>query len=205
MRIVFIRHGESTGNAGMPTADPATIELTPTGQAQAARTAASWERAPTLIACSPYLRTRQTARPTIDRFPRVPVRILPMEEFTYLDPVRWNGTARSERLPAIERYWQAADPAYRDGGGAESFDDLLGRVGQTLAQLQELLADARVYAFGHGQFMQAMRLSLLHPEWTSRQRMARFRAFDVRYPIHNVDRFDLRRTDGRWTTAAPAP
>jgi len=200
MRVIFIRHGESTGNAGVPSFDLSKLELTPAGHEQAARTAAAWAQAPTLIALSPYLRTHLTAQPTVDRFPQAPVEILPMEEFTYLEPSRWNGTSRTERLPHIEAYWQTADPAYRDGPCAESFDTLLGRVELTLARLQKLPADSLIYAFSHGQFMQAVRVSLLHPQWTSQQRMAHFWPFNAQYPILNVDRLEVRYADGCWTT-----
>ncbi|WP_295853616.1 phosphoglycerate mutase family protein [uncultured Xylophilus sp.] len=110
MQVTFIRHGESTANAGLPSTYPAAIALTPRGHAQAAQVAAAWEQAPALIAVSPFLRTRLTAQPTIARFPQVPVEVLPMEEFTYLEPARWNGTTRDQRLPMITRYWQNADP-----------------------------------------------------------------------------------------------
>ena len=200
MRVIFIRHGESTGNAGEPSFDLSKLALTPVGHEQASQTAAAWKEVPTLIALSPYLRTHLTAQPTIDRFPQVPVEILPIEEFTYLEPSRWNGTSRTERLPHIEAYWQTADPAYRDGPGAESFDILLGRVELTLTSLQKLPTDALVYAFSHGQFMQAVRVSLLHPDWTSRQRMAHFWPFNAKYPILNVDRLEARYTNGRWAT-----
>ncbi|MGJ3650040.1 phosphoglycerate mutase family protein (plasmid) [Sphingomonas sp. GlSt437] len=110
MRAIFIRHGESTGNAGVPCHDLATIELTERGQEQARHVAASWAEAPSLIVTSPYTRTRQTAAPTIARFPAVPVETWPIEEFTYLQPARWNGTASAERMPHLERYWSAADP-----------------------------------------------------------------------------------------------
>lgn len=202
MRVIFIRHGESTGNAGVPSFDLSKLELTSVGHDQAARVASAWETAPTLIALSPYLRTHLTAQPTIDRFPQVPVEILPMEEFTYLEPSRWNGTSRTERLPHIEAYWQTADPAYRDGSGAESFDTLLARVETTLARLEKLPADALVYAFSHGQFMQAVRVSLLNSDWTSQQRMAHFWPFNSRYPILNVDQLEARYANGRWTTIA---
>ena len=208
MRVIFIRHGESTGNAGVPCFDLSKLELTTVGHEQAARTAATWGEAPTLIALSPYLRTHLTARPTIDRFPHVPVEILPMEEFTYLEPSRWNGTSRAERLPHIERYWQTANPAYCDGTGAESFDTLLGRVDRTLARLQELPADTLVFAFSHGQFMQAVRVSLLYSDWTSQQKMAHFWPFNAKYPILNTDQLEVRWADGRWTIEhvdAPKP
>ena len=40
MRAIFIRHGESTGNAGVPCHDLATIELTERGRGQAQHVAA---------------------------------------------------------------------------------------------------------------------------------------------------------------------
>src|SRR3546814_4094184 len=67
MRAIFIRHGESTGNAGVPCHDLAAIELTERGHEQARQVAASWTQAPALIVTSPYTRTRQTAAPTIAR------------------------------------------------------------------------------------------------------------------------------------------
>ena len=80
--------GESTGNAGVPCHDLATIELTERGHEQARAVAASWPEAPALIVTSPYTRTRQTAAPTIARFPDPPVEVWPIEEFTYLQPAR---------------------------------------------------------------------------------------------------------------------
>ncbi len=90
--------------------------------------AASWTETPDLIVTSPYLRTQQTAAATIERFPNVPVEVWPIQEFTYLQPSRWNGTLSSERMPHIERYWAAADPEFYDGDGAESFTTMLRRV-----------------------------------------------------------------------------
>lgn len=202
MHVIFIRHGESTGNAGQPADDLARIELTPTGHAQARRVAAEWSQAPTLIALSPYLRTHLTAQPTRERFAQVPVQVLPMEEFTYLEPSRWRGTTREQRLPHIEAYWQRADPEHQDGPGAESYNTLLQRVQQTLAQLQQLPPDALVYAFSHGQFMQALRVSLLYPHWTAQQQMAHFWPFNARHPVVNGERMGVRWVQGRWQVDA---
>lgn len=198
MHLIFIRHGESTGNAGLPTDDLTRIALTDKGHEQARRIAAEWTEAPTLIALSPYLRTHLTAQPTCERFPQVPVQVLPMEEFTYLEPSRWRGTTRDQRLPHIEAYWQRADPDHQDGPGAESYNTLLRRVRQTLAQLQQLPPDALVYAFSHGQFMQALRLSLLFPHWTAREQMAHFWPFNARHPVLNGERMGVRWAAGRW-------
>ena len=137
MRAVFVRHGQSTGNAGPPCHDLASIELTELGWAQARQVAADWEERPSLIVTSPYLRTQQTAVPTIERFPNVPVEVWPIKEFTYLQPYRWNGTRSAERMSHLERYWTEADPAYCDGEGAKSFGTLLRRAEVTLARLTE--------------------------------------------------------------------
>ena len=120
MRAIFIRHGESTANTGLASADVASIALTQRGEGEASRIAQEWSEVPSLIVTSPFQRTKQTAAPTIARFPGVTVEIWPIEEFTYLQPARWNGTASADRRPHVERYWTAADPAYCDGEGAES-------------------------------------------------------------------------------------
>jgi len=103
MKATFIRHGQSTGNAGLPSNDLALIELTDLGHEQARDVADGWAEAPVLIVISPYLRTQQTAAPTIARFPGVPVEVWPIEEFTYLQPSRWNGTRSVKRMPSISR------------------------------------------------------------------------------------------------------
>ena len=73
MRAIFIRHGESTANTGLTSADVASIALTARGEGQAGQLAREWTEAPSLIVTSPFQRTRQTAAPTIARFPGVPV------------------------------------------------------------------------------------------------------------------------------------
>jgi probable phosphoglycerate mutase len=84
VRAIFIRHGESTGNLDIPAGDLSQIALTERGHAQAVAVAETWTDRPQLIALSPYLRTHLTAEPTIQRFPDVPIEVLPMQEFTYL-------------------------------------------------------------------------------------------------------------------------
>ncbi|MDW5266944.1 MULTISPECIES: phosphoglycerate mutase family protein [Acidobacteriaceae] len=78
----LIRHGQTTGNAGSPCDDLALLELTELGWEQAREVAARWTEVPGLIVTSPYLRTRQTAAPTIERFAKVPAEIWPIREFT---------------------------------------------------------------------------------------------------------------------------
>ena len=174
MRAIFIRHGQSTGNAGVPCHDLAAIELTERGHEQARQVAASWADTPSLIVTSPYTRTRQTAAPTISRFPGVPVEVWPIEEFTYLQPSRWNGTRSAERMPHLERYWREADPDYCDGEGAESFATLLCRCEAALTRLAATPVGSLAYVFGHGQFIQAARAIVADADLDARAKMRAF-------------------------------
>jgi len=57
MCAIFIRHEQSTGNAGIPCHDLTLLELTELGLQQIREVAASWTETPDLIVTSPYLRT----------------------------------------------------------------------------------------------------------------------------------------------------
>jgi broad specificity phosphatase PhoE len=198
MRATFIRHGESTGNAGIPCNDLALLELTEKGWRQAREVAASWSATPDLIVTSPYLRTQQTAQPTIERFPEVPVVVWPIQEFTYLEPSRWNGTLSAARRPHIDAYWKAADPEFCDGPGAESFATLLRRAEDALARLCELPDGSQALVFSHGQFIHAVRMVVFHPGATDKQRMLHFWRADGMPAVQNAELVELQRTEVSW-------
>jgi broad specificity phosphatase PhoE len=205
MRVIFIRHGQSTGNAGIPAHDLALLELTELGWSQAREVAANWTEIPSLIVTSPYLRTQQTAAPTIERFPDVLVEEWPIQEFTYLQPSLWNGTLSSERMPTIERYWAQADPEYCDGDGAESFGTLLKRAKGVLARLAAMPEDALVYVFSHGQFIQAVQSLVADINLTEHEMMQKFWRKGTSV-IRNIERVELRIELGkRQPTASQEP
>ena len=197
MRAVFIRHGQSTGNAGVPCDDLSKIELTALGMEQARTVAAWWPEQPDLIVTSPYIRTQQTAYPTMVRYPNVPVEVWPIQEFTYLQPSRWNGTLSTERLPYIERYWEDADPSYCDGPGAESFQNLLERASATLERLGKLPHGALVYVFSHGQFIQAVRAIATQKELSELQIMRAFWRKGEHDQIRNAELVRFVQLDGK--------
>jgi probable phosphoglycerate mutase len=198
MRVIFIRHGQSTANAGAPCDDIALIGLTERGWQQATHVAEQWTDRPSLIITSPFLRTQQTASPTIEKFPDVRVEIWPIQEFTYLQPARWTGTLSSERLPHIEHYWASSDPTYCDGEGAESFATLLRRAEATLNQLAALPHDALVYVFSHGQYMQAIRSLVLDSDLTDQEKMRKFWKKDEHEVIKNVTQLKVRKHGNVW-------
>lgn len=108
------RHAQSESNAGGVSSDPALIPLSAEGHQQGNRSAANHSTPPDRIIHSPYLRTRQTAAPFIQKFQGVVVLECPIQEFTYLAPDRCLNTTSEQRLPLVREYWERNDPNYRD-------------------------------------------------------------------------------------------
>ncbi len=193
MKVIFIRHGESAGNADIPSFDLPQIPLTAKGVAQADAVAKAWTQTPSLIVVSPYLRAQMTAAPTLRRFPDVPVKALAIQEFVYLNPAQWGGSTHAQRRPPVEAYWTRADPKFNSGGGAESFQTVLNRVRAALRWLGKLPDDSLVYAFSHGQFMQAVRVLLSHPGLPDKAIMQVFADDHDRHPIANGELMPIRK------------
>jgi broad specificity phosphatase PhoE len=175
-QIWWIRHGESDSNAGARTASAAAPVLTELGWQQARAVPSAFERAPDLVVTSPFIRTKQTAQPLLERFPRVCQEEWPIQEFTELSFANRNGTSGLERLPLLEEYWSRLDPDYLDGEGAETFRDLITRVEATVERMRRLEGFTAI--FGHGLFMRAMLWWLLaQPERVDGAAMRRYALF----------------------------
>lgn len=158
--IWFIRHAESEANAGFVSSDPGAIPLTEKGRQQAIAVSKIIPETPSLIVDSPYIRTQQTAQPTLRRFPQVENQKWNIQEFTFLSPEVCRNTTASQRRPWVKEYWERNDPFYCHSEGAESFADLLLRV-QDIFRRIENIESGYVLIFSHGQFMRASLLSLL--------------------------------------------
>jgi broad specificity phosphatase PhoE len=174
-RIFFIRHGESEANAGMRSSDPALPSLTQFGMKQAQDAAAQFSQEPELIVTSSYIRTKQTARPLIERYPRVVHEEWPVHEFTYLSPSKCPNTTYAERLSLVTSYWERSDPFYRDGVGAESFADFMGRAARALVMLRER-EESVIAVFSHQQFIEALRWIAAKGEQISSHQMREYKA-----------------------------
>jgi broad specificity phosphatase PhoE len=198
IEAIFIRHGQSTANAGEWNQPFAQIPLTPLGQHQAEVLAGRWEFVPSLIVVSPFLRTQQTAAPTIARFPRVPVETWPIQEFTYWDIAHWDGSAPEIETEDVERFWRVGDPAVRRGE-SESFGELLGRAEAALKRLQTLAVKAPVLLFTHGHFIQAVRHVVMFPHWTAEEKMLHFRGFDDRTKVQNTQLVTAKFDGSAWS------
>ena len=200
IRVFLIRHGESESNAGLPSADPGSAPLTPDGHRQARQIARVLPDVPALIVTSPYLRARQTAQPTISRFPATACQEWPVQEFTYLGDLHGRTSTAAERQPWARAYWDQADP-HHASPGAESFTDLLQRTAGFLDRLGALRSGP-VVVFTHGLFMRAVAWSLLTGITTPGQdQMRSFRRFASQLP--DPQRRRHRTTPGRQRRPCP--
>jgi probable phosphoglycerate mutase len=199
IRVFLIRHGESESNAGLPSAGPGAAPLTAAGHRQAEQVARVLADVPALIVTSPYLRARQTAQPTVSRFPAAACQQWPVQEFTYLGGLHGRASTPREREPHARAYWDRADP-HAAGPGAESFAGLLGRTADFLSRLSAQEAGP-VVVFTHGLFMRAVAWSLLTGITApDHDQMRSFRSFADRYLIPNAGVVELRHAG----TGAPA-
>ena len=191
IRMFLIRHGESESNAGLPSADPGSAPLTPVGHRQARQIARILADVPALIVTSPYLRSRQTAQPTISRFPQAACQEWPVQEFTYLGDLHGRTSTAAERQPHARAYWDQADP-HHASPGAESFTGLLRRTADFLDRLSAQ-RPGPVMVFTHGLFMRAVAWSLLTGITTpGQEQMRSFRRFANHYLIPNAGVIELR-------------
>jgi 2,3-bisphosphoglycerate-dependent phosphoglycerate mutase len=195
--VDYVRHAQSESNAGGKTTLSKDIPLTELGKLQAQARAQSITREPDLIIHSPYIRTSQMVGYLKGVYPQAPVQEWPIEEFTYLDPMRWpQRSTREQRLGAINEYWMRLDPWYKDGPRAESFVDMITRVYRSLSNLEARFkaGDRYIVSYGHGQFMGALRMIVecSHPEAEPREFIYFFREAQQREPIPNAGGFSLR-------------
>jgi broad specificity phosphatase PhoE len=154
-RISLIRHAESHANVGLKTSKPAEIQLTDKGQQQARELAESIYEMPDIVITSPFVRTLQTAKPLLDKFPQVKHEQWPIYEFNYLSLQRCNNTAMEQRIPWATEYWERCNPDYCDGDGAESFSQFIDRTRDTLNKLRQR-PENRIIVFSHMLFISAL-------------------------------------------------
>lgn len=146
--IWLVRHGQSESNANLATSAPHASRLTERGWHEARLLAQSLDKRPDLIIVSPYVRSVESARPLLERYPDTPLEQWPIEEFTYLPPSAYNGTTAVQRRPLIEAYWQQNDPDLRYPG-AECFSQFLARGSAALERMKRLQGFTIAISHGH--------------------------------------------------------
>lgn len=175
--IYLIRHGESAANAGLKTFNTATIPLTPLGQSQAEEVPEHLPEHLEYIIHSTYLRTKETAKPTIKAYPTAAVEEWPeVREFTYLDPVKCMGSTMAERKPMVEEFWGTLDPDLQMRPDVESFGQFIRRVKSAHILLNERFGGTHenVAVFTHALFMKAFFQVASKPDAGAKQLMSEF-------------------------------
>ncbi len=179
----LIRHAESTANVGIFKHPPAEIPLTLKGHHQAEQLAKSIPTCPDLIVISPFQRTYMSAAPMMHRWEDVPVETWPIQELTYLSPIKYHSASPSQQQQMVDKYWQNADPSYCDGDGAESFADFINRLQVFYQRL--LASQGFIVVVGHGHFLKAFQLGLQQGFTASGNWMKQFRAREAAKPLMN--------------------
>jgi broad specificity phosphatase PhoE len=152
--IMLIRHAESQANSGERNSSQSEIKLSIKGYEQAKELAKSFTVMPDLVITSPFIRTLQTAKPLLDKFPAVKHEQWPIHEFICINPKRCINTTWEERKPLEAEYWERCEPDYKDGE-AESFSNFIRRVQNTIKTLN-LKRKKHIIAFTHMYFILAV-------------------------------------------------
>lgn len=195
--VWFIRHAECEIDVFLPTSTPFTARITAKGTGQAQSIAHVFTRCPDLIITSSYLRSKQTAAPTLQRFPNAHHEEWSVHEFTYLArSVGRKKTTICERRALVEKYWKKLDHHHIDGEGAESFADFMQRVCSTLNLLKNAEEDF-IVIFSHGQFILAILSQLMG---LNAENMQQFRHFLLANEMPNgaIIKVCLQNTGETW-------
>lgn len=185
LKIWLIRHGESTTNIGLTDGKPEHAVLTSKGHQQANELLLKFDATPDLIITSPLIRTHETARPILQKWPAVSVEVWPIQEFLYIDPVKYQQLNKEQRLATINNYWQSCDTLFCDSERVESFMSFVNRLKNFHQQLLE--KTGFVVVIGHGQFLKAYQLGLEMGFNANRNWMQNFRTTETAQPMLNCE------------------
>jgi probable phosphoglycerate mutase len=184
-KILLIRHGQSEANGGLFAESDSHTGMTELGRRQADAIAASFMSPPDKLIVSSFRRSRETAAPTVCRFPATPVEEWPVHEFTYLAPQTDGDPTPEGHRDRVDEYWNAGRPYHESGDGAESFAQFIDRI---IRVRDALRADSArsIALFSHRKFLSALIwLSMTGEVKMSARRMVRFRHFDHGLVIKN--------------------
>ncbi len=183
-KIYLIRHAQSESNAGKCIRPNADINITHLGQHQA-DVLAQWlqqhiKEPISKVFISPYVRTKQTAKPFLGTLTDVPTQTIEtLHEFNYLAYEDIKDMSFNELIKVSDDYWQQADKHFQAAQNTESYVNFVHRVRQTRQIFDELPKGVYV-VFGHGMWLGMLMWQLLHHDNEHRlMNMAAFRQFEL--------------------------
>jgi broad specificity phosphatase PhoE len=142
-QFIFVRHGQSQGNATGIIADPR-HPLTEQGIGQARKTGNELKgKGVTLIVCSPFLRAQQTAETIAGELG------IDITHIQIIDELRERNQGTLENHPKEhDTPWYYLD--HDEIAGQETRQALYDRMKVALEKIKELGAQEKVLAIGHG-------------------------------------------------------
>ena len=159
--------------------------MTDKGVLQSRRVASYINQRPDIIVHSPYIRTLQSARMTMDKFPDVPVEEWPVQEFIYLHHEAYRQTTQADRQPAVTEYWQQNSPALKASLEAESFIEFIDRMRLLVEKL--VSRKGHVIIFTHGHVIRAMIWKVITGALNNDEAaMMRYRSLRQALPVPNA-------------------
>jgi len=194
-KIWFIRHGQSKANADFNfKADDFSagdVLLSEKGNKQAEELLKHFSDAPDLVITSPYVRTKETAKPLMSKYTGIRHEEWPIHEFTYLSSKRCFNTTFLEREPWKDEYWENSNPEHHDGDGAESFVDFMNRVRETIEKIKKRRENF-IVLFSHNYTIAAIRYILeKNPKKITSEVMKDFKKYFKANPIPNAEKIEL--------------
>jgi broad specificity phosphatase PhoE len=167
-KVILIRHAESEANAGKVFPNSNINPLTENGKKQAEELREILDK-PDKIFISKYIRTIETAEPTINKYPDVDVHLwVDLHEFSYIDARNLPDMKLEHLLERVSWYWDKCDPEYRDGPTKETFLEFTNRANGLLLKMKSL--EKVNYLFTHGDLVKMLHLLLLEfPDFNSRK------------------------------------
>jgi broad specificity phosphatase PhoE len=199
-KIILIRHAESEANVGEVIEHKNIVRITEKGKKQAEDLAEILDE-PNRIIVSKFIRTIETAEPTIKKFPNAETHLwIDTHEFHYIDPVKFRTITKEERDNMVKEYWRKQDPFYRDAESVETFEEMVLRVHNVLKKLKTL--SGINYIFTHGIIIRTMYILLENfPEFEKMEKtkelyveiMSIFDKLTKEHipPVDNTARFDI--------------
>lgn len=170
IQITFIRHAESTSNAGENVMNDKSIGLSDNGVLQAQELAESLVKSD-LVVVSRYDRTMLTATPYIDKHAITQVQVSPfLHEYGFLHPKRFLNINSEDEARLRRSFWINDDIDFDDSffdseySNSESFRNFATRVHNFIMSLHELMIlnpdFKRIKVFTHGYFLSVMYMLL---------------------------------------------
>lgn len=192
--IYFIRHAESTANAGGLSRPNHQVCLTEQGQIQAQTLSARLNFIPHKIVVSNFIRTLQTAQPWLNKLEMTAETEPLIREFDNFGYSIIKGMTGEERRPLALKYWYSPDLHQRFGEDGETFAEFSARVSTFLENLTRY--EHNSVLFSHGMFIRLLIWRLLGYPMDNNAHLLAFRKFIPAVNVPNTGVFRLQWQQG---------